>query len=50
VSYGKFFLMGSGVCRKDARRWPHAPPTLHYVLAFSRAINRSDGLNDPLRK
>jgi len=50
VSYGKFFLMGSAVCRKDAQRSPHALPTLHYDLAFSKAISLSGGLNDPLRK
>ena len=50
VPYGKFFLMGSAVWRKDAQRWRRALPTLHYDLAFSRAISRSDGLNDPLRR
>ena len=50
LPYGKFFLMGSAVWRKDAQRWRRALPTLHYDLAFSRAISRSDGLNDPLRR
>jgi hypothetical protein len=48
LSYGKFSLMGSAVCQKGAQRWRRALSTLHYDLAFSRAISRSDGLNDPL--
>src|ERR1700733_5888002 len=50
VPYGEFFVVGSATSKGRAESSPHAPLTLHYGLAFRRAISLSSDRNLPLRR